>query len=451
MTEDNKVSSFSEINDSIDLNDAILNCDNGNITFTFKQTLKHLLNMTKHLAYVLFSIVSIRKKTDMSNGAILVYGIGDENLFQDNDDSRFVEFCKSGQVEPLNENKYYFIKSSNLFKSSNNEFNYCTDPLVSLLRESKIGFLLRCRYFIDFLSLFFICYRATKNNPELLLIAHEFVYARLAELLTESEKLQAIVLTCSSYTNQSLFTRVLQNVNTHMIWYAQAWKPINYKDSPLDTDVPNLKWIRADTHWVWTKPFADYLMELGLGDNIKVVGPIVWCMPEYTEINTNSINLVVFDASPFSDEVALRNGQITNYHNPANLFKFINDIIELSSNLESQFGKSVKLTIKTKRGYNPLYDKEYFEYLENLDSKRVITLANHNENPYKLIFGANIVIAYPFTSALYISDSLNKQSIYYDPTGNVIEHHFGERDSLIHFASGKLKLLEITHSLLKSN
>ena len=62
-------------------------------------------------------------------------------------------------------------------------------------------------------------------------------------------------------------------------------------------------------------------------------------------------------------------------------------------------------------------------------------------NIYSLISSSDLVIAYPFTSPLYIADQLNVPSIYYDPTNSIRNHNFSNDESLITFANNK-KLLE---------
>jgi polysaccharide biosynthesis PFTS motif protein len=292
-------------------------------------------------------------------------------------------------------------------------------------------------------------------QPKITLIARDFAYCKIAQYLDDKDKLEAILLTCSNYTEQPLFTRELKNTTVHMVWYAQAWKPVVYASASVESDLPNLRWIRVDKHWVWTQSFSNYISELGISKSTEVVGPIVWCRPPQ-EISSkkeakDKIRIVVFDASPFSDEVALCNGQLTNYHNPKNLHSFIQGLLELKSTLEKLLSISVELTVKTKRGYNHLYDKEYFDYLNKLELEEIIKLPHHSVNLYELIDQCDFVIAYPFTSPTYIADTLRVPSIYFDPTGDVVSHDFGDENSLIKYSSGFDNLLEAVKALLNVN
>ncbi len=435
--------------EKLDCGSACIEIGTGKISFSLRQWCKHQINFIKHWFFVICATFITRDNPGTQDSAVLVYGIGDESLFQDGSDSRFVEYCKTCDIEPLNRKKRYFIEShkSNSARS-HGDFNYRQRPLIALAQESKLGLVNRLYLFSRLFLLLPAFYKAMYKCPHVTLIGHEFVYAKLAQLLNDLSMLDCIVLTCSNYTEQALFTRVLKQTPVHMIWYAQAWKPIVYIDDPVESDVPNLRWIRTDTHWVWTRSFADYLNKLGIVKEVKVVGPIVWCLPEHEEYDDDWIRIVVFDASPFSDEVALINGQITNYHHPDNLFKFINDILELSSKIEDKTGKYVDLVIKTKRGFKPLYDRAYFDYLNTLASSGKIRLVHHSENPFRLISGSNLLIAYPFTSTCYIADYIKVSSIYYDPTGMVLEHHFGDQDSKISFSSGPSSLEHTLETVL---
>ncbi len=319
------------------------------------------------------------------------------------------------------------------------------------MRESKIGIKIRIKLLFDQINILFFYIYGSIKYPYLTLISKDISYVGLYNNLDYYNFIDSIIYTNSNYTDQPLHVRCLNKTKVHMLWYAQSWKPYIYKNDCIESDVPNLKWIRVDLHWVWTRSFADYLIGLGITDNVKIIGPIVWHLPEENIISNADKYILIFDANPFTDEAALGQGQITNYHKPENLFSFINTIIKFRNKLNEKSGINFKLMLKTKRGYNKAYYKGYFEYLDKLSNSKEIVIAPYTSNLYTLISNSLLVIAYPYTSPAYIADWLNVPSIYYDPTDSLYYHDFKDHESKISFCNNYDELYKKSISILADN
>jgi polysaccharide biosynthesis PFTS motif protein len=298
------------------------------------------------------------------------------------------------------------------------------------------------------LLIFFAYVSSASRLPLLCLLGKDFAYSSISFALDRRGLIESIVLTVANHPAQALWMRALRRAKVHMIWYSQAAKQIVYASDNLDSAVPNYRWIRVDTHWVWTHAFAEYLGVLCHDKTIEVVGPIVWYLPKIKSPAKDTIEIVVFDVSPYSDEIALAYGEIPNYYHPNNLFSFVQDVISLRCALEKTFHLPVSFRLKTKRGYNAAYDKAYFDYLEKMDSQGSVSLEHHSANIYALISGSHLVIAYPFTSPPYIAEFLKVPSIYYDPTKSIVRDDFGDSPSLISFANTPESLLDAAVSAL---
>jgi len=437
----------------------IMNCDrvmfklgSGKIYLTPKQWLVNQIEFVGHWMFCLFSILNVKNIRDNEQPVVLVYGIGDETIFSGNNDSQFVEYCRSGPIEPLNKGRNYFIEtSSKCISTADPEFKYCTRPLINLLRNSRLGIVARLRLLVSHFWLLFTYLHETIKFPQLSLIGKDIAYCRISSVLDKRCQIDSIVLTCSQYLRQPIWLRSLANAEVHMIWYAQSWKPTIYASDKIESDVPSLQWIRVDTHWVWTNAFSDYLKSLGISEKVEVVGPIVWYLPKLKKPTDTGIQIAIFDVSPFSNDVALEFGQVTNYHHPDNLFAFINDILYARERIQKSLNIPIKLLLKTKRGYKSVYDKMYFDYLDKLSASGEITLMDPGENMYSLISSSHLVFAYPFTSPAYIADSLKVPSIIYDPTNEIVRHDYGDSESLINFAGGREALISVAISLLDRN
>ena len=163
-----------------------------------------------------------------------------------------------------------------------------------------------------------------------------------------------------------------------------------------------------------------------------MVGPILWSLPGM-RIEAGDFQIALFDVPALSDEVMLDCGQTSNFFDIKNLQNFINDIVTIKQRVEMINKISISIILKTKRQYTKSYLKKYFEFLFQLESKKILKIAPPDVNMFDLIASSNLIIAYPFTAPAYVAESLGVQSIYYDPTGEVLSDHFGDKNSTINF------------------
>lgn len=438
------------LNLSVNCGIAILNFGLGTIKIYLIQWIKNYWQFLIHWLICWPAIFS-PQANKCNDSACLIYGLTEEVLFSKKSDADFIVFCRSSEITPLRISNRLLIKFKKYISTKPASFYYVRHPLLSLLANSKFGFFKRVELAVDHLKLFFSYTYSSINLPLLTLVARDYAYTAVAVKLNQEKLISDIVLTCSDYANQPLWMNLCHNAKIHMIWYAQNFRSITYKDDCLESSIPNLPWIRVDKHWVWTQSFAKFLEALNPSSESSAIGPILWRLPlKNNECKKNEIIICVFDISPFSDEVALAYGQISNYNNTNNLTRFINDILELKNQIKNHFNLPVTIKLKTKRGYSSAYDKSYFEYLSKLNLLEKLELIDFNENIYSLILSSDLIISYPFTSTNYVSDFLRVPSIYYDPTGTIVNHNFSDEPSLISFADSKENLLAISiESLLK--
>lgn len=429
---------------------AFIEAGSGRVTLTPKQWLSNQLDFFIYWTFCLMAILAIKKTSENNQPAVLVLGTGEENLFKEGNDEQFVNYCRLGPIAPLRNGKRLLVQSSTKGATScNPDFFYSKNPLIDLLRKANLGFFGRLRLVANHLFLFFAYALATFRLPQLSLLGKDFAFSSISRELDKQGLIASIVLTCSAYTNQPLWLRELRRSKVHMIWYAQNWRPLAYSADKVVAVLPQLRWIRVDTHWVWTYAFAEYLKGLGHDKGIGVVGPIVWYLPEINVPPRDAIEIIIFDTPAFSDDVAIRcAGEITNYYRPENLHAFIQDVTSLKSAIEQAFHLPVFFRLKAKRDYHPIYDRGYFDHLEKLNSIGSLTLKHPSVNIYSLISGSHLVIAYPFSTTGYIAEALNVPIIYYDPTSTVLRQDFGDSQSLINFANSPEDLFNAAISAL---
>lgn len=434
----------------IDCGTASIEMGSGRIYLTAKQLLGNFFQFLLQWFFCCLSIIAIKKAVKNNFPTVLVFGVGSESLFKSGSDEQFVSYCKHGPIKPLQDGKRYLVElTGDRPPSSSDELLYARRPHIRLIREADLGTFGRGRLLVKHGILLFSYLTAILRCPPLSLLGRDFAYSQIFFELDRRELIDSVVLTCSNYTSQLLWCRALENAKVHMVWYAQNWRPIGYRSDGVTSDVPNLRWIRVDTHWVWTHTFAEYLRSLIHGAHVEVVGPIVWSLPPEQQPTMGGLTVVIFDVSPFSDEVAIEYGEISNYFCPKNLFNFIKNIVALKSVLEQELGLPICFRLKTKRGQKAIYSGEYFSYLRQLDADKIIILEHHSTSLYSLIAESQFVIAYPFTSPVHIADYLGVPSVYYDPTDSILRQDFSEPDSLASFASNPDQLNSIALSAMR--
>lgn len=441
--------SFPMAGTQINAGRAFIETCSGRITFSISQWLANQFDFFLHWMLCLIAILFSKTAKGASSPATLIFGVAEESLFKDGSDEQFINYCLAGPLPPLREGKRIFIQTTfRNVASRNPDVTYARNPLISCLREARLGFFGRLQLLLRHLNLFPAYFLAVIRLPSLSLIGKDLAYTAISFELDNRGLINSLILTCSHCATQQLWMRMWHHSKVHMIWYAQNWRPIAYSVDNLISDVPNLRWMRVGTHWVWTHAFARHLKALGHDKEIKIVGPVVWTLPEIISPPNDVINISIFDISPFHDSIALAYGEISNYYSPDNLFSFIRDITSLKPQIEKAFHRPVSLRLKTKRGHKASYDKAYFDYLEELDSQGAILLEHYSTNIYSLISGSHLIIAYPFTSPAYIAEALNVPTIYYDPTKSIIQQDFCDSHLSVDFANCPENLLEVAMSAL---
>jgi polysaccharide biosynthesis PFTS motif protein len=408
----------------------------GKVKIPIFQKILSMISFYKLWTYNASLIIIGFIKYSKSSPATLIFGIGLESLFKDGDDSNFVRFCRSSNISPLMQGSKFIIQfPSNKGENTDKKFSYMRRPIHSLFKQTNLGTIKNLKLLYKHLLLLYHFQIAIIKVPLLSLIANELAYKTIVEIMDEEEYIEAIIFTNSNCTAQPLWMQANQNFKTHMVWYSQNHKPFTYLRNQLHADIPSSRQMVFDVHWVWTVGFKNYLKYLGLTSEINYVGPILWYLPHKHKIQTNDNNIVItiFDINPFSDEFALQFGEFENYNRPKHLLKFISDIIKLKDKLEKSFKKTVIFKLKQKRGYNKVYDKDYFEFLDDLSDKGIIKNIQYQENMFSLISESHVVIVFPYSSPAYAADYLKVPAIYYDPTKTLKPTY--EETSYINFAN----------------
>ena len=393
-----------------------------------------------------FLLINIFKIIFQKKIKIICQNVLLENLFNVSSEDKLHESYKT-----VKESKIDILKN-NLLVRGKVKFNlheksgltFKENPFIYLLKD--IG-----HSNIDLLFLFFkILLSPVKFfyyilfNPLLVLIYKDFIFFPLIKFLNERKKIKNIIFSTSQIHFQELWLKKFNNRNfeTHFLNYSNNSNQFVYRNSKHKSHYPWLKHISADHHWVWTENQKVYYKSLGLSGQFHVIDPLLINFPKIITNNIDdNLTIAIFDIPSFKkDFIKNKLGIINYYYSPKNMFKFLNDIIEVVDELEITFDLKIKIILKNKRQKNKLYDSKNFEnisYLEKINNN--FECVSPDTNIYSLISSSLCTISIPYTATASVASYLNRNSIYYDPTNSLARPKYFEPNINYIFKKNHLK------------
>ena len=395
-----------------------------------------------HWAHALWIHFTALFARDRRGPATLVYGVGAAELNHGGNDADFIAFCRHGPIAPLRTAGRYVVQTlAEITRTQTRECTYARVPLFALAVENPVRIAAFLRFASQHVLAFFNFVSKVARFPLMCLLARDLAYTATAARLEAEGLIENVIITNSNYSAQPLWMRPHEGRRhaTHMVWYSQNCIPFVYAFDPVRTQLPNHRHMAFDETWVWTEGFGDYIRSLGTDARIHVVGPIVFYPPKPAAGDDDgALRVMVFDVTPVRPEVAHRIGLAYNYYSAENLLKFITDIVTAAARTEEKLGRKVRLVLKHKRSHEPTRDPGYVAAIERFTEAGALQLESPDTNVYALISRADVVIAVPWSSPVYVAQDAGKPALYYDPTGELLPAHEAAAD--VPFVAGAAKL-----------
>ena len=264
-----------------------INPSTGEIRPTFFLLIRRVAEFALHWCYALVVIGSwfLRAPRDSRGAAILVFGVGRENIVEGESSARFVKFCSEGPITPLVHAGRLIVQRVDDPASDcvRDRIEYARFPLHAHLlgQRFRAGWLIRMlwHHFSALIQYFFNVLRA----PVLCVLGRDYADHGLAVVLNDRALIENIVITNSNYARQPLWMTDLpgRRYRLHVAWYSMSGSnPLVYKDDPVVGVFPLAPFLRADEFWFWTQGQAAFYARLGVAGMMHVVGPILWHLPE---------------------------------------------------------------------------------------------------------------------------------------------------------------------------
>lgn len=394
------------------------------ITLSARLFVRALAEYFGHWAHALAALVLSFRFARSTRRVTLLHGVGIDDLTAGDSDQRFLDFCSNGPVAPLAQCDRLAVQATrSVGSSASDRVRYGRVPLLLALGWLGLTQGAWLRAIACHLGAMLSFSGAVWRFPGLILLGRDAAYHAAALALSRSGALQDVALTNSNYFSQALWMWALpeRRHRTHLVWYSQNNYPMVYADDPLCAPIPNLRFIRADIQWVWTTSFKGFLEGLGSASAFRVVGPILWHLPDKaTSRPPGSFRIALFDVTPVDEATERRLGLIRNYYAENNAVCFIRDVIEAAESAGRASGRQIDVLLKHKRSHASIHATGYASVVGELAEAKRVALITPTMNLYSLIDSCDMVVVAPFSSPLYVALARGKAAVWYDPTSSLV-------------------------------
>ncbi len=415
--------------------------------------LKSLIEFISEWFLFLSSIILNRLTPNkiQTQSVSLLFGLGQESILNENSDKRFVNYLKSydqHKIEPLGQFDSLVIQSDTRIKSTADHIFYSKYPQAFIFKKYKFTWM---QYFkivrLHFLSLGDFL-RIVVYHPELIPIARDFSCLRVFSYISNLGLIKDIIYTMSNCTYQPLWMRLAQSKKPKInkVHYSQNCRQLVYKDYLHEAVNPYFFEVFADTAWVWTGDFKQFISQVYKCSDVRAVGPIMFYLPTEVsnlQLNKTEYNISLFDVTPFNDDYIKSIGVLNNYYSSENLKKFLHDLINVSERIEKELNFKINIFLKHKRNYHKLHEQSYIDLCRKFISQKKIMIVPYEENIFNFVADTDLSVAIPYTSTAHICAYYNKQSLYYDPTGEILlQPNFSDKVLLVDNQNELYKILK---------
>lgn len=336
----------------------------------------------------------------------------------------FADFCRNGPIEPLRTAGTMLVQAGFAGDAGKGIVFSPWPPGHYLSKMASRRLLLKLLWCHVGAPLPFLL-RSLRNPAHILLAQDAALLAVMVEL-DRNRLIESIVISLSRFKSQMLWFKGLadQSFPLHMVWYSQNCVPKVYGDENVESDLPALKHIRADAHWVWTEGFADYLRGVGQTCRIEVVGPILYYRPGPVDGLPAGRKVVLFDIIPVAAENGVF-GVAENYYSVGAIQKFVRDAVVATRELSEERGERIWCLLKHKRMARAAHHSAgYPAFLAALqDEFDHFRLIDTNINLYGLLGECDTSVAVPYTTTCAVAASLHRPSAYYDPYATLVPRY----------------------------
>ena len=367
-----------------------------------------------------------------------------------NREDLFLEFCKSKQIVALDSDTCTLLVYGRFSEgpSENRRFFRSNRALETILRinppTSTIEFLLllslHVRSLISFIT-------TLKSFPLICLMYEDFSLHALMEYLNRRNLISWWIIDNSAVLQQPLpLTNLLgRKFKTGIVFYSINNRVHVLNDKYCEAVLLCWRYLALDIGWAWNLDQAEWLRNNSRISSILVTGPMLYRLPP-TSHAINPKQSLTFDILIFDNTIASAEhyAELYGKHSPQYpdgkmAISFLDDIVEsvaAARRVGSAYEIRMRLKVKRLRltkttVWQALLPYQNRNSRDNLDSDYQTIVSKYlssgtfgnveaGADLYALLGACNLVISIPYTSINFMADQIGVPSVYYDPTGRLV-------------------------------
>ena len=353
----------------------------------------------------------------------------------------------SGSKQELNTINWYINWKSIDIEAVFHNVN-CNDVLIDniLIKEKKLLPVLNdfstkmCFIFWFFSSFFRALFDLLRGNWTSSILLCESIKLKKFKLAHKNQLAKEYLFSLSSLVYRPIWTFEAERKNSNIIMYnyAASFSPFTtLTSSELGFKIMN--WPRIIN---WSEYYLEYTRK------VCIKKDIIFDLANFIHFSDSSNTFVlpevkcisVFDVSPYNEDFYYTTFPVIDYRNYEIAVTFLKDIYEAAQTYK------IPIIYKSKRSFNKNHCERYINFINQFKMLPGVITVNPDVSPYRLIEKSTGSISIPFTSTAVIGKKMNKISIFYDPTSNLIDIDLFRQDICV--VSGKNELTNWMKNLL---
>jgi hypothetical protein len=373
----------------------------------------------------------------------LLYGLPNSLHYSSGEESKFDKYRNIKPIPPIADADHILVQISNslthCFKDKDELIRF---PEMAYLRRLKLSFLDRAKLFLVHVTGFFLTNLMLFRQPWLILVLEDLAVLWVYRELLKWGCYPRIVLTTSDLYAQPIWMRIGPDDALHCLHYATIPQVlVRCSDSfPIQAErLTHMLYLARMHHWVWFETEKNKIKKLYGVTNVSTSGVPEFILENPVLSETGKIlDIVVFDVTPVIEEIELKT-EFYYYGRVDTAKALITHICEVCSEVCSEQHIRSSITLKQKRKAESRHEASYEVFLNDLQTEKSFFKRVSPDMPISnLLSKQTLVIARPFTSIGFVSASLGVQTLFYDPTFEIINNCPASKE--LRFVQGKTEL-----------
>ena len=399
----------------------------GRISARLKQLFLFLGWWLLALSAIILPTVKKRHVTYQDHCTI-VTSLPENLLFRDGSRRIFMEWVKSRQIDVLSDADWLFTEiRSPAYRGIEENAHFSARPILAYFAQLDLKVMQRFSFAGHHLLGLLESLMMFARLPLLLDIAEDFAFDKLLTVLRERGWHVHFLITNGDTYRQPIWQWRVVNTNLSQTHYSVVPLLNVHADDPLpDKAIQEAVTVVSARcrQYAWSEiDRRIFIEDLGF-ETVQNVG-----VPYYLQVKSVSgtskqkrgKRIILFDSIAYDlNKRAELWGYTFQYHCAENMISFVRDVSAATAQIMVSSGLPMNMVLKRKRATRSGQSDSYQDFLDRPEQCGVeITVLIDDLEFGKLLQEADLVVAFPFSSAGFATANQNIPTIFYDPAGEL--------------------------------